>query len=219
MRELAAGNPVLVMQNLGLDWWPRWHYAVVVGYDMGRNHVILRSGETERRITQMRTFERTWMRADRWAQVVVAPDDPPATAEPVPWLDAVRELERNGQQQAAMTGYQAATQRWPEAQAAWLALGNARLGGDDAAGARAAYERVLALAPRAGDGWNNLAHALRRTGCGDSAVDAARCALRLAPENGAYDDTLDELTGGARTQGLQTQCAIPDCPVAAPADE
>ena len=31
--EVAAGNPVLVLQNLGLSWYPMWHYAVVIGYD------------------------------------------------------------------------------------------------------------------------------------------------------------------------------------------
>ena len=32
--ELAAGHPVLVFQNLGLGWFPVWHYAVAVGYDL-----------------------------------------------------------------------------------------------------------------------------------------------------------------------------------------
>jgi hypothetical protein len=31
--EVAAGHPVIVLQNLGLSWYPVWHYAVVVGYD------------------------------------------------------------------------------------------------------------------------------------------------------------------------------------------
>ena len=32
-KEVAAGHPVIVLQNLGLSWYPVWHYAVVVGYD------------------------------------------------------------------------------------------------------------------------------------------------------------------------------------------
>ena len=46
LRELAAGTPVLVLQNLAP--WPVdvWHYAVVVGYDHDKGEVILRSGET-----------------------------------------------------------------------------------------------------------------------------------------------------------------------------
>ncbi len=30
-KEVAAGHPVLVFQNLGLSWFPVWHYAVVTG--------------------------------------------------------------------------------------------------------------------------------------------------------------------------------------------
>jgi len=32
LQELAAGHPVVVLQNLGLSWVPRWHYAVPIGY-------------------------------------------------------------------------------------------------------------------------------------------------------------------------------------------
>src|SRR2546422_3737218 len=31
LAEVAAGHPVLVFQNLGLHWIPRWHFAVAVG--------------------------------------------------------------------------------------------------------------------------------------------------------------------------------------------
>jgi hypothetical protein len=31
LTEVAAGNPVVVLQNLGLSWYPVWHYAVVIG--------------------------------------------------------------------------------------------------------------------------------------------------------------------------------------------
>ena len=30
----AGALTLLVLQNLGLSWLPRWHYAVVVGYDL-----------------------------------------------------------------------------------------------------------------------------------------------------------------------------------------
>jgi hypothetical protein len=46
--ELAAGRPVLVLQNLGLERAPVWHYAVVDGIDQG--DVILRSGTQQRRV-------------------------------------------------------------------------------------------------------------------------------------------------------------------------
>jgi len=41
--EIASGYPVIILQNLGISWFPVWHYAVVVGYDAAQEHVILRS--------------------------------------------------------------------------------------------------------------------------------------------------------------------------------
>ena len=44
LATLAEGHPVLVLQNLGVDSVPFWHYAVAIGYDAARNEVLLRSG-------------------------------------------------------------------------------------------------------------------------------------------------------------------------------
>ncbi|MEY6433868.1 PA2778 family cysteine peptidase, partial [Thioalkalicoccus limnaeus] len=67
LTELAAGHPVLVLQNLGIWRWPVWHYAVVVGFDAERQQVILRSGTTERQVLSARRFLMSWARADAWA--------------------------------------------------------------------------------------------------------------------------------------------------------
>ncbi|MGH6900262.1 MAG: PA2778 family cysteine peptidase, partial [Geminicoccaceae bacterium] len=80
LREVAAGQPVLVLQNLGLGWYPQWHYAVVVGYDLAAGELALRSGEERRRVVSLDTFARTWARGDRWAIVVLPPDALPASA-------------------------------------------------------------------------------------------------------------------------------------------
>jgi len=42
LKELAAGHPVIVLQNLGLSWIPRWHYSLAVGYDLAKNLIIIR---------------------------------------------------------------------------------------------------------------------------------------------------------------------------------
>ena len=213
LREIDAGRPVLVMQNLALDWWPQWHYAVAVGYDLERGEIVLRSGEDRRRVTGLDTFERTWMRARRWAQVVVDPRDPPATANRLTWLRSVRELEATGQTEAALEGYRAATERWPQARAAWMARGNAAYQLDRPADARAAFLRAVELDPEAADGWNNLAYTLADTGCGAAALDAARCAVRIAPDDPEAADTLDELSSTPQAQALDAACGIPACPV------
>ena len=58
--ELAARRPVLVLQNLGFDRVPVWHYAVVVGLD--GDDVILRSGTEQRRVERSARFLRSWQR-------------------------------------------------------------------------------------------------------------------------------------------------------------
>ncbi len=79
-REIAAGHPVIVLQNLGLDWAPLWHYAVVIGYDRDRDEVRVHSGtEADRRVAG-ELFRRTWRRAGEWGLVVLPPERLPATA-------------------------------------------------------------------------------------------------------------------------------------------
>lgn len=75
LAQVAAGNPVLVMQNLGLDWYPQWHFAVVVGYDRAKDELVLRSATTRRWVTDLRSFDRTWARAERWAVVTLPPNN------------------------------------------------------------------------------------------------------------------------------------------------
>ena len=81
LTEVAAGEPVLVLQNLSLPIAPQWHYAVAVGYDRARDEIVLHSGTTPRMPMALPTFERTWARARRWAFVVLPPEELPATAE------------------------------------------------------------------------------------------------------------------------------------------
>src|ERR1039457_6234605 len=50
LAEVAAGNVVIVLQNQGLcSFYPYWHYAVVIGYDLEKNQILLHSGARARR--------------------------------------------------------------------------------------------------------------------------------------------------------------------------
>ncbi|HID66690.1 MAG TPA: peptidase C39 family protein, partial [Roseibacterium sp.] len=84
--EVAAGHPTLVMQNLGLSWLPRWHYAVVVGYDLDANQIILRSGATKEWRTTITNFDTTWARSKRWAVVYLPAGEMPKTAKPLTYI-------------------------------------------------------------------------------------------------------------------------------------
>ena len=214
LTEVAHGNPVLVFQNLGLNWLPRWHYAVVVGYRLEDDAIILRSGTTRRWRTTLPTFERTWARGDYWAQVIVPAGRIPATAQPARYLQAAHDLESSAQQAAARDAFAAAIRRWPDAALAWMAYGNNRYAAADHAAAEQAFRHATRLAPDDPDGWNNLAYALLQTGCPQQARNAARCAVALSPDSSAYRDTLAEISAGASGRDAQ-HCQATACSVTA----
>ncbi|MEM7361372.1 MAG: PA2778 family cysteine peptidase [Pseudomonadota bacterium] len=85
---LDARRPVLVMQNLGLDWVPQWHFAVAVGYDRASRELVLRSGTIARHVVSFSTFENTWERSDYWGIVVAEPRSPPVGVAPLNYLHA-----------------------------------------------------------------------------------------------------------------------------------
>lgn len=197
LREISAGTPVLVLQNLAFAWWPRWHYAVVVGYDLNAGTITLRSGETRRYVTSLAVFEKTWRRADYWARVVVPPDTIPATATAQGYLEAALVLEQSSQEGAALSAYRVASERWPDAALAWLARGNLayRLARDEEA--EAAFLGGLQAEPANAALWNNLGYVLARRHCGAQALAAVRCAIALAPDNPEYRNSLSELAATA----------------------
>lgn len=155
-REVAAGHPVVVFQNLGLTWAPVWHYAVVVGYDLPSETVTLHSGRLDRTTMSLRKFAGTWSMGERWAITVLPPDRLPAAAQERDVLSAAAGLERAGRSRAAARAYRAGASRWPDS---WLwpfGLGNALYASGDPQGARRAYERSIQLDPTAPEPRQNL---------------------------------------------------------------
>ena len=75
LAEVDAGHPVIAFQNLGLGWLPRWHYAVVTGYDLDAREISMHSGELSRLTMDFALFERTWRRGDYWAITLLPPND------------------------------------------------------------------------------------------------------------------------------------------------
>lgn len=172
LEELRAGQPVLLLQNLAFDWWPIWHYAVVVGYHPAEDKFLLRSGTTRREESDAADFLARWDRGERWSMVTTRPDQPPASADVLGWLRAVAPFEATGKLDIAAEGYKAAVKRWPEAPMAWTALGNVRYLQRDLAAAEAAYRHALKLAPGFGTACNNLKQTLKeRAAAGASSCD------------------------------------------------
>ncbi|WP_168190415.1 PA2778 family cysteine peptidase [Luteithermobacter gelatinilyticus] len=192
LEEVAGGTPVIVFQNLGLSWWPRWHYAVLTGYDLGRENVILNSGDEQNRVTGLTLFERTWRRGGSWALVVLPPDRLPATASIYDVMTAAAGLERAGRLDAAATAYQAIARRWPGHWLALLGLGNIHYRQGDYDAAETSYRAALALDPTVAEVWNNLAYALKKQGRTSEAHAAAQQAVKYGQES-RYDATLQEM--------------------------
>lgn len=194
--ELAAGRPVIVLQNLGLSWYPVWHYAVVLGLDHTTDEVILHSGETANKRTPYRVFENTWGSSDFWGLLVVPPATLPATAEELPWLTSVVGLERVKDWEGAAQGYEVATRRWPDSHDAWIGLGNTRYALGDKPGAAAAFQRATEAKPDSGIAFNNLAVLLNELGRHDEALKAAKTAVSIGgPLIETFKATLKEIEG------------------------
>lgn len=186
--ELAAGTPVLVLQNLGLGIAPQWHYAVVIGYDTASDSLLLRSGTNKRlRMTRHR-FESSWGRAQRWAMVAASPEQPPTSATSIDWLRAVSAFEELGNPGLAAAGYEAGTRRWPSEPLAWQALANARHARHDLPGAETALRVSLQLSPSAA-AHNNLAQVLLERGCSQAAVIEIERA-EAAADAAAFDEVI-----------------------------
>ena len=198
LAELAAGHPVLVLQNLGLAWAPQWHYAVAVGYDRAAGELVLRSGREARRRVSFATFERTWARADHWALTILPPDRLPATAGAAALLEAAAGLERNGPQGAAASAWQAVLERWPDSLGALIGLANARYAAGELAAAAATLRRATAAHPDSAAAWNNLAHVLAESGERAAALAAADRAIGLGgPLAAIARTTRAEILAGA----------------------
>ncbi|MDD2882415.1 MAG: PA2778 family cysteine peptidase [Rhodoferax sp.] len=178
LREVAAGHPVLVFQNLAFQIYPVWHYAVVMGYDRARHVLLLHSGRTARMEISMFAFERTWARGQYWAMLALKPGQLPATAEPQTFTTAAAALERV-HVAAAQLAFAAAVKRWPDDRAALLGVGNTAYAlGQREVAAKAFRHAVLKHADFA-DGWNNLAQVLLELGRRQEARQAISKAVTL----------------------------------------
>jgi tetratricopeptide (TPR) repeat protein len=158
--ELEAGRPVLVLHNYGLSFWPRWHYAVVVGYDSNQDVFTLRSGVRQRQEMRTRHFMVAWHNGGRWAMVVLRPGETAANADAKIYLEAAADFERAAKPDDARAAFDAAVRRWPSEPVALVGRGTAeyRLGNLNAAASD--YAAALTLDATQVGARNNLAQAL-----------------------------------------------------------
>lgn len=197
LREVAADHPVIVLQNLGLSFFPVWHYALLVGYDLDTQSLWLRSGPQPRARMGLDLFERTWARGGYWAMLALAPGDLPVTRDGADLVDAIAALERVDAP-AARQAYTALTRRAPREFGAWLGAGNTAYGAGDWTGAVNAFQTACALQPESADCWNNLASALLDSGAPAPAQAAVARALAIGgPHQQTYEETQRQIRASA----------------------
>jgi tetratricopeptide (TPR) repeat protein len=208
--ELAAGNPVLVLQDLGALGIRRWHFAVVVGYDPQRDVLILRSGTERRQLEHRDRFLQTWQASDYWAAVITRPDQPPATATGSSFIRALSAAESHLSGQSVEAANAAALARWPADPLVLLANGNQAYAAGQLATAITRYRSLVAIDPNHLAGRNNLANALLDAGCPQLAIQEARQASALvspdSPLAAAVQDTLAKATAADATAGANSTC-------------
>jgi len=194
LSEVADGTPVIVLQNLAFNFAPRWHYAVVIGYDLPREEIILRSGTTRQLVMTLSSFERTWSRSGYWAMMALPPERLPATAAADRYVISIAALERVAPDRAR-SAYASALARWPNNRLARIGQGNAAYAMHDLVAAESAYREATRRHPDAADAWNNLAQTLLELRRRDEALAAALRAVAIGgPRLAQYQETLLTIT-------------------------
>jgi tetratricopeptide (TPR) repeat protein len=151
----------------------------MVGHDVARDEVVLRSGITRRAVMGFTPFEHTWARGGHWAFVALRPGQLPASDDEARATDALLAFERVAAPRDAALGYQAASARWPDSLTLAMGLGNTRHAAGDIAGAAAAFDHAARRHDSAA-AWNNLARVQWQQGRRDAARASAGRAVRRA---------------------------------------
>lgn len=197
--ELLAGHPVLVLQNLGIDWYPRWHFAVVKGVDLPNATITLNSGVYENYEMSLATFERTWARAEHWAIVALEPPEMPATAEPAPYFSAVVALEQNNPPELVSKAYASGLATWPRDQNLLMGYGNLLYAQRQRDEAAEQFRAVVTYHPDYAPAFNNLAQIHFEQGDKEQALIYARQAVALGGTYlTTYQNTLEMIIEASR---------------------
>ncbi|MGZ3713727.1 MAG: PA2778 family cysteine peptidase, partial [Bdellovibrionota bacterium] len=195
LHELAAGHPVIILENLAFSWYPKWHYALAYGYDLSKPEIILHSGSDQAKHWSMRKFERSWMYADYWGLVVLPPSEMAISGDELSHAAAAAGLEQAGKLAEAELVYRNILKRWPGSLGALIGMGNL-------AYTRSAFKESVGylkeatkLHPLSAPAWHNLAVAEGAAGKKKDARKSAAKALELAnPDSlAAYQESLKDL--------------------------
>ena len=194
LTEVAAGNPVIVLQNLALSWYPMWHYAVVIGYDLNKEEMILRSGPNKRQILPFGTFEHTWARSQYWAMLALPPSRLPQTANSADLLRSISALQHSSPSTDVWPAHTAAMQRWPKDLLVHFAAANYAYNHGQLELAAQLFLQATIDHPDSAPAFNNLAQTLSDLGKHDEALQKIHRALEIGgPLEPVMRKTLEEI--------------------------
>lgn len=183
LAEVRANHPVIVFENLAFSWLAQWHYALVFGFDLDNEKIILHSGPDAAKHWDLRRFERSWMLGDYWGLVLLKPGDLSATAGELEHVRSAAALEELGKSNEAAAAYQAIRTRWPDSLAAGVGLANIAYARGENSEALKILAEVTDHHPQSATAWFNLAVAQRSLNQLKAARQSAQKALSLAEDH------------------------------------
>lgn len=183
LTEITYGQPVLVFQNLGLSWYPKWHYAVALGYDLDGPDIIMHSGKDKFVRTDMRLFERSWALTNSWAMIVLVPGTLASTVDDLGHVTGISGLEESGRFEEARISYEAVLNKWPQSLPALIGIGNVLYSMKDFKGSVNQLTKATKAHPLSAIAWHNLATALGAAGNMKAAKKSSIKALSLVDNN------------------------------------
>lgn len=180
LSEVAAGNPVIVFENLSVSWLPQWHYAVVFGYDLQQETVLMHSGPEAFKRWDLRKFERSWQLGDYWGLLVLPAGKLSVTATELEHLKAASSLEQVGKLNEAGLSYAAILTRWPQSLGALIGSANVSYSFKKYDQSLQALLLATQYHPESAAAWHNLSVVQNVLGQKDKSQASARTAQKLS---------------------------------------
>jgi hypothetical protein len=181
LKEVEAGHPVIVFLNLGLSWYPIYHYALVTGYDLSDPAVVMHSGSTPGKVWNMKKFERSWSLGQYWGLVVLPVTELSAAASELEHSAAAAGLEALGHTREAELVYRNILKRWPKSYGALIGMGNLAYARGQFEQAVIYLKRAVEAHPDSSAAWHNLALAAGAAHMVRDARTSARKAISIVP--------------------------------------
>lgn len=188
--ELLDGEiPVIVLLNQGTAASPVWHYAVVIGFDIDRQLVILRSGRTKREVMKISTFYEFFKNGGHWKLIAVPTTMVPPGVSEDTYIKSAYDLEQTLDDEIVQFAYETAVKKWPQSLMVKLAAANYFFDKYHYEIAHDLYADVLKQDADEPIALNNMAETLYYLGEFDEALDFIERAIK---QHGKYKKEFDD---------------------------